>query len=452
MEIPKHHISPVTDSNKAALGLNKIQTGQVLYARVIEQLPTKNEVLIRLGEHTLVAKSDIQHTVGQTLKVLVEKTAHELILKIPLPATREDTISSSLRQLLPKQNPVGDFQPPLQQLLTSINKLSNSATTSQTAATAPQLSQLKTLSIDLLNSLPSRDVLASSQGLKSAIQNSGVFLEPRLAQIVSNLKIALSTSSEGSKVTLKPGDAKPSIEPSALNKAVSATDTAVSRVDLKANLIKLIQLLQSWPRQTPTQLAQQQTNTQTTTLNKTLDTLSTQNQLVMQTQNLNPRIIAPALDKQFNELILKAEGALAKITLNQLTAVNPETSATRQSWQLEILYFNQHLTESIFLTIERETSSKKKQSAEQVWTVSIEMHPPKLGLIKSKITLCNNKINSNFWTENPATRTLIQDHLALLKDQFKRVDLETESIQILSGPGPTIQPVKSSVFIFNEKA
>lgn len=245
MEIPKHHISPVTDSNKAALGLNKIQTGQVLYARVIEQLPTKNEVLIRLGEHTLVAKSDIQHTVGQTLKVLVEKTAHELILKIPLPATREDTISSSLRQLLPKQNPVGDFQPPLQQLLTSINKLSNSATTSQTAATAPQLSQLKTLSIDLLNSLPSRDVLASSQGLKSAIQNSGVFLEPRLAQIVSNLKIALSTSSEGSKVTLKPGDAKPSIEPSALNKAVSATDTAVSRVDLKANLIKLIQLLQS---------------------------------------------------------------------------------------------------------------------------------------------------------------------------------------------------------------
>ncbi|MBQ0790437.1 MAG: flagellar hook-length control protein FliK [Cycloclasticus sp.] len=434
-----------------ATNLDKIQTGQVLYARVIEQLPTKNEVVIRLGEHTLIAKSDIQHTIGQTLKVLVEKTANELILKTPAPVTREDTISSTLRQLLPKQNPIGEFQRPLHHLLTSINSLSSSSTTLQTAPIAAQLSQLKSLSIDLLSSMPNKDVLTSSQGLKTAIQHSGVFLEPKLAKIALDLKTSLNANP---KATLQSDETKISSTASALNNAANTTNTAISRVDLKANLIKLIQLLQSWPKPSTTQLTQQNTPPQTTAVLKTLDSLITQNQVLTQTNNpaVNPRLIPPALDKQFNELILKAEGALAKITLNQLTSVTPENSTTRQSWQLEIPFFNQQLTDSIFLTIERDASSKKKQTTEPVWTVSLEMNPPKLGLIKSKITLTNNKITSNFWTEDPTTRTLIHDHLTLLKDQFKRADLEAENIQVFSGPGPTIQAVKPSVFIFNEKA
>lgn len=453
MEIPNNLTNPTIDANKVATSLDKIQTGQVLYARVIKELPSKNEVIIRLGEHTLVAKSDIQHTIGQTLKVLVEKTADTLTLKVPVPLAREDIVSTSLRQLLPKQNPVNEFQLPLQRLLTNFNRLSNSQTGLQPGSSSPQLAQLKSLSTDLLSSIPNKDALTNSQGLKTAIQHSGVFLEPRLAKIVLDLKTALNANPDLYKVADK---IKSSSEPNLPHQVASTTDTSISRVDLKANLIKLIQQLQAWPKQAPTLQVQQSTNPQTITSNKAVETLMAQNQQLAQLQAppaaLNPRIMAPALDNLLNELILKAEGALAKITLNQLTSANPESSSTRQSWQVEIPFFNQHLTESLFLTIERDTSSKKKPSAEPVWTVSLEMQPPKLGLIKSKISLRNNKINSNFWAANPVTKTLITDHLMLLQEQFKQANLEAENIQVLNGPGPTIQAVKPSVFILNEKA
>ncbi|MDF1690145.1 MAG: flagellar hook-length control protein FliK [Cycloclasticus sp.] len=107
----------------------------------------------------------------------------------------------------------------------------------------------------------------------------------------------------------------------------------------------------------------------------------------------------------------------------------------------------------MFLKIEQEDSpTTQDKDVEQKWTVSLEMNPPKLGLIKNKLSINNQQIDANFWAESPETKNLIQRHLSLFKEQLTRANLQPERIQVSNGPDPVIQPVKPSTSILSEKA
>ena len=80
------------------------------------------------------------------------------------------------------------------------------------------------------------------------------------------------------------------------------------------------------------------------------------------------------------------------------------------------------------------------------------MTPPKLGLIKNKLTLLQNQVNSSFWAENSNTNALILEHLGLLRERLKRANLNPDKIKVLAGPGPNLQDIKPSSAILNEKA
>ena len=80
------------------------------------------------------------------------------------------------------------------------------------------------------------------------------------------------------------------------------------------------------------------------------------------------------------------------------------------------------------------------------------MSPPKLGLIKNKLTLFENQLNSSFWAENSNTNTLIREHLGLLRERLSRANLNPDKIKVLTGPGPNLQDIKSSSSILSEKA
>lgn len=443
LEIPSNQISQIPGVGKSNVTIDKLQTGQTVYAKVVEQLPDKNQIVIRLGNQLLQAKSDVPVNVGQTLKVLVEKSAGELILKVPTPTKPVDLINSTLRQLLPKQAPINEFQQPLNNVLTTINKLSPNQSTSQQSLLTPHLAALKTLTATLLQPLSNKENINSPNGLRTAIQNSGIFLEPKLQQALKDAKTPLTNTADNTKPVSKSVFSNQPLDSPILTKATQLAGSAVVGVDLKANLIRLIQVLKSWPRQiAPT--AQQAIP---------LPLVKTQAP-VLQTpgQTTHSPAIAQTLDNQLRDLISKTEGALSKITLNQLASANPESSSARQNWQLEIPFFNNQATESIFLKIEKEVIKKNRTQAEQQWTVSLEMNPPKLGLIKNKLTLLENQVNSSFWAENSDTNTLIREHLGLLRERLSRANLNPDKIKVLTGPGPNLQDIKSSSSILNEKA
>ena len=195
MEIPSNQIPLTQGLAKPQLNLDKIQTGQYLYAKVIEQSPNKSDIIIRLGNQLLQAKNDTHVSVGETIKVLVEKTANGLILKIKPPLQQANITPSALRQLLPKQTSINSFQQPLSDFLSAINNHSASQATSQHASIQSLTLQLKPLNGVIIESLANSKNITSSTTLKSAIQNSGVFLEAKLRSL-------LTASDEGKQRTL----------------------------------------------------------------------------------------------------------------------------------------------------------------------------------------------------------------------------------------------------------
>jgi len=450
LEIPNHQINQILGTGKTNLTVDKLQTGQFVYAKVVEQLADKNQIIIRLGNQLLQAKSDVQVNVGQTLKLLVEKSAGSLILKLPTPAQPVDLVNSTLRQLLPKQAPINEFQQPLNAILTNINTLSSNQTASQQSLLTPHLIALKTLTATLLQPSTNKENISSPNILRTAIQNSGIFLEPKLQQALNDVKAHLVVTADNARQVNKAVFSNQPLDNPVLTKASLLAGTAVTGIDLKANLIRLIEVLKSWPRQVASTPQQTQNNQQQAI---PLPLVKTQAPLVQTPgQTAAPPVIAQTLDNQLRDLISKAEGALSKITLHQLASSNQENVSTRQNWQLEIPFFNNQTTESIFLKIEKEVIKKNHTQAEQQWTVSLEMTPPKLGLIKNKLTLLQNQVNSSFWAENSDTNTLIREHLGLLRERLSRANLNPDQIKVLTGPGPNLQNIKSSNSILNEKA
>jgi len=425
LEIPNNHNTTLAAIAKTSLTIDKLQSGQQVLAQVVEQLPSKSTTILRIGNQLVQAKTDIPLTLGQTLEVTVEKSASEITLKTPYKSQPGNTLNSALRQLMPKQVAISEFQAPLLKTLGKLQQQSNTQGM-QTTSLAASVTHLKRISNDIIQSLPVNKEIRSANGLKAAIQKSGILLEAKLLHALSeqkNLVNAKQLSTPTSTLTNLTGHQQSPIH-----------------TDLKANLNKLILLLKSWPKTLPG-------SPQTTYPNIAKQLTQKNSPMLPQATTTPPQNI----EVQIKELLSKSEGALAKITLNQLAST--ENTSARQSWQLEIPLFSTQQAESVFVKIEKDKlTSKSTNQDEQPWTISIEMTPPKLGLIRSKLSLQNNKINSNFWAENESTRILIQQHVELLRKQFQRVNLDADSIQVQQGSGPIFQDIIPSNNILNEKA
>ena len=253
MDIPINPPSPLIESGKSTITFDKIQSGQYLYAKVVDQLPNKTDVILRLGNQLVQAKSDVQVSIGQTIKVLVERTPSTLTLKVQTPFRQADIINNTLRNLLPKQTSTSEFQQPLKQVFSSLqSRISESISTPQVQAIELQQTQIKRLAIDIIQALPNHKSIATTDGLKSAVQNSGLFLEPRLQQALTAIKSSSPiniNSSANSPLSHTKNDIT--------TQTSSKGNIELTRIDLKANLIKLIQILKNWPKPTTQPEAQQ---------------------------------------------------------------------------------------------------------------------------------------------------------------------------------------------------
>jgi len=436
LEIPSNLNISLPTTAKTNLAINKLQQGEQILVKVVEQLPNKTTTILQVGKQLVPVKTDITLSPGQTLKVIVEKAQGELTLKLPPKPQPSSILDTSLRQLLPKQTPVAEFQQPLAKTLSSLQQLINQAPSQETlqhenkqgkpkSLLNSQLIQLKRISSNIIQSLPTHQQISTAKGLKAAVNNSGSLLEATLLQTLVEKKLNTQQTTSSTRLQLNP----------------TSEQQAPIQMDLKANLSKLIKLLKAWPKLGPS-ISQQ---------DSMVSTSKPQTNRHSPQQNLTA--LPKVLENQVKDLLNKAEGALAKITLNQLASTNTESSASRQTWQIEIPLFNNQEADSVFLKIERELNhSKTARQGEQPWTISIEMTPPKLGLIRSKLSLLDNQVSSNFWAENESTRTLIQQHIDLLRKQFQRVNLQANHIQVQQGSGISFQNIKPSNNLLSEKA
>ena len=228
---------------------------------------------------------------------------------------------------------------------------------------------------EVLGAILSKDELMSAEGLKRCISNSGVFLEAKLANLPLNLQ-----------------------------------------GDLKGHLLTLADALQK---------VQDKQNT--------LSSAETIHPATGQAADSVPAKILPdvpagAIDKA---LLNKTEGAIARIVLDQLASL-PQNDDKQNAWQIEIPFTDGHHTDSVKLKINRE--SKTNQASDQAnWSVVLELNPPGLGTLHSRISLVGDVIDTYFWSDQQTITALVREHLDLLSTRYTQAGLAVGQLNALEG-------------------
>lgn len=237
---------------------------------------------------------------------------------------------------------------------------------------------------DALGALLPRDELMSAEGLKRGVGNSGVFLEAKLAN---------------SPVTLQG--------------------------DLKGHLLALAGALQKVQGGSPGSLSG--ADIIRTAIGRAVDAESA---------STSPDFLAGVVDKA---LLTKTEGAVARIVLDQLASL-PQNDGKQSVWQIEIPFTDGHHTDAVKLKISRE--GKARQSGDQPnWSVVLELNPPGLGTLHSRISLVGEVIDTYFWSDRQTTAALVRDHLELLFARYAQAGLTVGQLNALEG---TPTPADSS--------
>ncbi len=117
----------------------------------------------------------------------------------------------------------------------------------------------------------------------------------------------------------------------------------------------------------------------------------------------------------------QAKGVLSKIVIDQLASL-PEDGQQKQIWNLELPFLNDQKPESAHVVIKREPSPSATLGESQ-WSIVVELQPPNLGTIQSKITVTEKSVSTSFRTERSDTNQLILDNLAKLRAQFNQSGL-----------------------------
>ncbi len=362
--------------------------------------------------------------VGQNLNLEIVKGGTAPEFKI-LPAASNipaAKVAEFVKQFLPRHEAAPIF---LNQLIKDLPKLMKNESVPQA---------LKDIAAKIIQNLPPKEQLITSQGLKQSIVNSGLFLEAKLppamaqAQLIKELPQLIQNESvpqslqriaaeilqnltqkpplpneqpvAGSKL-MPEAEADAVANESKTPKAgalVEATEAGgkaalpgaiqqASAEDFKANLLKFIHAL----KQELTTQGEQQHNQIDLDLLKNLQT--------------------------------KTENTVAKLVLDQLMSL-PKEDNPKQQWIIDIPFIDRQQAESVKIEIQRDKENQQQYGSRD-WSVNITITPPELGTIHCMVSYRNDVINTFFKSQNTQTTELIKHNLDYLKSQLEESGLTT---------------------------
>jgi hypothetical protein len=382
----------------------------------LQVFPTSAETGSKPAALITIEKSQLTNApshlkAGQNLNLEIIKTGTTPEFKI-MPAAGqipEAKIAEFTKQFLPRHEASPIF---LNQLLKDLPKLTENQNVPQA---------LKAIAIKIIQSLPPKEQLITSQGLKQAIANSGLFLEAKIpaqaelikglpqliknqslpqslqriaAEILQNLtqkEPLLNSPSNNPKpvheTDLLPATLNPTDEAGNLPKTGALKETSLVAEDFKANLLKFIQALKQ-------EIANQgeQPSTQAD-----LDLL----------KNLQH----------------KTENTVAKLALDQLMSL-PKEDSPKQLWIIDIPFIDRQQAQSVRIEVQHDKESRQ-QTGNSDWSVNITITPPGLDTIHCIASYRNDVINTFFKSRNTQTTELIKHHLDYLKNQLEESGLKT---------------------------
>lgn len=356
--------------------------GTMLHALVLEQ-PDAGVASLRIGG--TVHGAQLSFPVAKGEHLLLEVVALE-----PMPTLRPlrdpgsvDVAGLALRHLLPRQGGMGATLARVEALLAAQQDLADLPPPVFAAAR------------QLLQSLPTRETLATPEGVRAALSNSGILLEAKLL-------------------------------------AGGAEADATVAGDFKANLLRLAEALRMLPVTTGGPAAfSPQTPPQTAA------------PLLPPLRRIHPAAQAPIaidppsaglLDAYLGDLETEVNAALARLQLHQLAAL-PSTEDPRQLWLLELPVRDQSATDVWQLRIEEEPQ-RKNPGAGGGWRVEMAVELADLGALTAVVALRAGRVSISFWAEQATTAALFNAHLQVLEERLDATGISAARLSCRPGKAP----------------
>lgn len=349
--------------------------GEILSA-VVNHADGKGNVELKIGNASIRANTGTPLQAGENLRLQLVRADEQLVFKrLSNKGNRpqEGLVSRILRQDLPTQRN-------LKQSLARLEQLSLPAKPGKPAsALQPPLKQALS---QLKLALPGESKIIETAQLKKAIQDSGLFMEAKLAQSLSKNQSHMTSFSAGD-----------------------------FKHDIKANLLRVSVYIEQF-------------------LSKVSSQPSTSDRKSPSGMNSSPDLSANDLARKFSELIEIrniVDSAISRIRLNQSHSLITEENTT-PFWLVEIPVVDENGKPTAEIQLRYERPEQDQEQAVNKWNLKLTLDIEPLGKIHVKLMLEENTISSSLWAEKELTNQLISEHIPHLESRLEQAGLAIGSI------------------------
>ncbi|MGM0412951.1 MAG: flagellar hook-length control protein FliK [Pseudomonadota bacterium] len=417
-------------------GRSNWQTGQILRATVTS-FTADGRVNLRVDNTPMQSNQPaggLRAQPGQSLQMQVVQGGRQPVLQVlEGPARPDDVARAAAREALPRQQPLDQA---LQRVAGQLRSLADQSGQTETGRAARQV----------LNNLPGGERLASSEGVRQALTNSGQFLENKLGRqaagggtdgtaltrdlkgallrLLTNLRSAGGQAGSGSTAT-RGGPPAGGANPAAANP--TPTNPAATGYTARGQAVG-----GGNPAGGTTNPGAGASPAATTA--GAAATGST-------TAAAAGSSLAGEAAARGADLARNLEAGLARIQLNQVGSTAGSESQ-RPTWQLELPFRGPDgEVQSLAVRIENERQGDG-ESVAPLWTVNLRFELERLGAIRAGITLVGGEhVSVGLWAEEPETVALFEEHLEELRARMVEAGLTVGHVGVRQGEAPAPDPV-----------
>lgn len=392
MQIPPPALK-VTLASPRPAGLDW-QVGQLLQATVVKPAPPGEGSLVRVAGMDLALKLPQTPAEGSRLTLQVVRAGAQPILALverggtalptaaadvtarPYPGSALPGTASLLSSLLPAQG----SQTALLSALWSLQQ--------QPARLAELPAGIRDAVEQLFRQLPAADQATRPEGLRQAVQASGLFHEAALA-------------------------------------AMAAGSAAGPAGNLKSALLSLATRLRALPGTPPTGLP----------ATRHVDTPPPRPGTSPAPQ---PRVDTPLAllgrEALLETLRSRTDSALARLALHQWSSVDSSDTGLPR-WLMELPLRSGNGIDLVHLLLEREPDQPEAEE-QATWRAEFALDLPELGPVRVRIAVSGDQVRTRFWAENEDTVARIRAELPRLMQSLENRRLEVKDLGCHAGIPP----------------
>jgi hypothetical protein len=418
----------------AQLNLSRLLVGQILNATVVEN-KTANSLILKIGNQLLEARATQNKTlnVGEQLKLIVEKQNNPTTLrviqhdpKVIAQEAKQQLQQQLLREAIPKQ--AG-----LEKLTTLLNQVTNNIKASVKNLPAPIEQQFK----KLIEQLPSKNNLDNEAGLRTAIKNSGIFLEAKLLTEAFN-KDGKKLNSLFKNANIASQETSSQLSKS--NQALLQTQKSELTKDLKANLLQLSAAINKHKTSSPLsktsgdatliksfQVLSQALSHASLQASFRAPSIEITNKNAANTKEATIKTAELALKAETETLNKQIESSVARIEVNQSKAIISNDNQPLL-WSIELPVKDEKDFDLLELNIHADKDSNNDDEKEQLWSTDLKITFENIGTLSAKIAIIEKEVNATLWSDNETLNSLIDNNLSVLNKKIELHGLTTGKI------------------------